>query len=159
GIGVQVRPFRPPRQQPRSLGGVEDALTLADQIDAALQAVAVDEDLDAVAVAHLADRPARQRLGSDVADARSGRDAGETGVGQHGHILAETEVLQSGSDLINFLHSGSHWSATDKHKDVAGLNAVGSVSLDGGDGGLLAGEDARLPDLAIHAVVVHNARI
>ena len=45
-------------------------VSLADQIDASLQAVAVDDDLNAVAVAHLADRTARQGLRPDVADAR-----------------------------------------------------------------------------------------
>ena len=65
---------------------------VADEIDASPSSCRQSiDDLDQVAVAHFADRPAGQCLGPDVADAGAGADARETGVGDHGDLLAPSE--------------------------------------------------------------------
>src|SRR5262249_14434500 len=127
--------------------------------DAPFETIAVDDDLDTVTVLHLADRPAGERLGADMTDARPRRDAAEPGVGEHGDVLAEAEVLERGSDLVDLLHPRPHRSAADQHEDVAGLQALVAVTLDCLDRGVLAREDAGRADLAIDTVRIDHARI
>src|SRR5262249_3165039 len=134
-------------------------LALADQIDAPFQPIAVDDDADAVAVAYLADGPAGQRLRPDVADARPGRNAAEARVGHDRDVLAEAQVLQRRRDLVDLLHAAAHRPAADEDQHVARLERVGAVAFDRADRRPLAGEDARRPRFAVHAVGVHHARV
>src|SRR5207244_1967790 len=113
----------------------------------------------AIAVLDLANRPAGQRLGADVADARSSRNAGEAGIGQNGYMFTEAQMAKGGGDLVNFFHAGAHRSTTDEHEHVSRLEALRSPALDGGDGGPLADEDARGPNLPVNAVGVNDAGI
>ena len=90
-IGREIGPRRPARQNPRAFLGAEVLLAVADEIDAALEAIPVDDDAHQIAVDEPADGPARQRLGADVADAGARRDAGEARVGHHRDVLAEAQ--------------------------------------------------------------------
>src|SRR5262249_32831964 len=155
-IGRQVVARRAAGQAAGSLLRAEDFIPLTDQIDAPFEPVAVDNDLDAIAVADLADWAAGERLRADVADAGARTHAGETRIRQQSHVLAEAQVLEGTRDLIDLLHAGAHGPAADKDEDVAGLDALGAVGFDGGDGGALAREDAGRAGLAVDAVGVDD---
>ena len=53
---------------------------------------------------------------------RSGRDAGETGVGDHGHLFAPFQIAQRRGDLVNLLHPRAQRTAADEDDHVARLN-------------------------------------
>src|SRR5437588_6845788 len=88
GIRREIGARRAAGQGARAFVRAEELLAVADQVDAALEAIAVDDDLDDVALEHLADRPARERLGSHVTDTGARRDAREARVRQDGDLLA-----------------------------------------------------------------------
>src|ERR1019366_8148229 len=69
------------------------------------------------------------------------------------------EMLEGGGDLINLLHAGSHGSSANQDDDLAGLDAVVAMTLDGVNGGAFGQEDAGRTELAIDAVGIDNARI
>src|SRR5262245_51693678 len=56
----------------------------------------VGVDLDDVAVLQEADRAADGRLGRDVADAEAARRAGETAIGDQGHLLSHALTVDRG---------------------------------------------------------------
>src|SRR5580698_9099907 len=77
----------------------------SDQIDRTVESVTVNYNFDQIAFADAADWPSSKRLWRDVPEACAGRHSAEACVGEHGNMLAEGEVLQSGGDLIDLLHS------------------------------------------------------
>jgi hypothetical protein len=93
-----------------------------------------------VAVLHQADGAALGRLRRDVADGQARGAAGEAPVGDQRAGLAQALGLQVAGRVEHLLHAGAALGAlvADQHH-VAGLDLVGQ---DGGDGGLLALEDA-----------------
>src|SRR5262245_51915237 len=92
-------------------------------------------------------------------DARARRDAAETGIREHGDVLAEAEMLERRGDLVDLLHPRPHRAAADQHEYIAGFQAVVAVALDGLDGCVLAREDASRTDLAIDPVRIDHTRI
>src|SRR5207249_4193699 len=72
---------------------------------------------------------------------------------------SEVEVSQRGGDLVDLLHPGAARPEAGEHHHLAGLDAVTPLALDRGDGGPLAGEDVRRPDVPVDAVGPDEARI
>src|SRR5690348_14574614 len=68
-------------------------------------------------------------------------------------------MLERGSDLKNLLHARAHGPAAHQDDDVAGLDAVRSMTLDRADGGGLSVEHARRAGLAVDAIGIHDTRI
>ena len=147
---------RPGGEDFRASNRAELDSVLADHVDRAFEANAIDGDLDQVAVADLAERPSRERLGADVADAGPGRDAREPGVGDHGDVLAERQVLERGGDLIDLLHARPHRAATHQDKHITGLDRSAGGPFDRGDRLALAGKNPRRAGLAVNSVEVDH---
>src|SRR5437870_6639548 len=68
-------------------------------------------------------------------------------------------MLEGGCDLVDLLHAGAHGTAADEDENIAGLNALRPVALDGGNGLPLAGEDARRTSLAVDAAGIDDGWI
>ena len=94
-----------------------------------------------------------------MADTGAGGDAGKTSICQNSNVLAKAEMFQGRRDLVNLLHAGAHGTTADQHENVAGLDAVGSLGFDRGDGRSFAREDPGGTGLAIDAVGIDHARV
>src|SRR5579862_4858067 len=94
-----------------------------------------------------------------MADARAGGDTAEPGVRKNGDVLAEIEIAKRGGDLEDFLHTRAERAAANEHHDVAGLDALGAVALDSGDGGGFGAKDAGRAEFTIDAIDIDHARV
>ena len=71
-------------------------------------------------------------------------------------MFAEGKVLQSGGELICFLHAGAHRAATRQHQDIFCLNAA---FLYGCNGFLFTDENTGRAFLVIDPVGIDHCRI
>ena len=116
----------------RELGGVEQ------QRRACARSPSI---ADPVAVAHQRDRPAERCLGADVADHQAARRAREAAVGEERDLLAHALAVDERGDAEHLAHAGAAARAFVADHEHVALAIV--ARADGGEGVLLALEDAR----------------
>jgi hypothetical protein len=112
------------------------------QIDAGAQLALFGVDDHGVAFAQQRNRAAARRFRRNVANHEAVGRAGETAVGDQGHVVAKAASDQRGGDAEHFAHAGPAGRAfVADHDDVPGMNLI---ALHGGEGFFLTLEDARL---------------
>src|SRR5262249_61334207 len=108
---------------------------------AAPEAFPLHNEAHKTALEEAADGAAGERLGSHVADAGARGDTGEARVGDHRDLLTPGQVLESGSDLVDLLHTRSQRAAADEGEDVARPPTARAPALCGPAGGTAARAD------------------
>src|SRR2546428_462125 len=122
------------------------------QVDTSLKLIAIDNNLNDVPFNDFADWSTGKSFRANMTNACSRGNPGKPGICQNGNVLAEREMFQRRSNLINLFHSCAGGSSANQDQNVSGFDPIWAVALDGCNRVLLSNEDPCWPDLPIDSV-------